>query len=231
MARPLMLQTDLVVVNRPSRPDRDRVVLTADRGKFWLASDSQFWPDNDWPVHGQARISFWPRQLKGELVGWQSAPSVELNSAAATMVSDWLAWLNRQLEVTQVSFQPDPDLDSSRCWRIFSGAMDLLDLRGSVELAGAYFYLQVFDLTGQAFQLVESSDRRPLVGDRFRFNSEQCCFEPAPRGSYSQRHIKLLRCLTAVEPRLVAQISAPGRLLSETWQLIQGHPAYPVTIS
>lgn len=227
MVRPLTIETGLVVVNRPEQ-GRDRVVLTADRGKFWLAGNSRLWQRSQWPVRGRGRISFWPKQLKGELAGWQPEPDPGLEPAAAEMVAGWLSWLNRQLEITPVNQQPDPDLDTSRCWRIFSGSMELLKLRGSAELAGAYFYLQVFDLTGQAFQLMESSDRQPLSGDRFRFNSEQCCFEPAVAGRYGQRHIKLLRCLAAVEPRLVAQISAPGRLLAETWRLIQAHPSYQV---
>lgn len=142
------------------------------------------------------------------------------------MVADWLDWLNRQLEVTPVGLKADPDSESSLFWRAFSGAWSLLARRHSPELAGSYFYLQVFELTGQSFQLVESSDRQPLAGERFRFNPDRCCFEPSPRGRYGQNHIKLLRYLTAVEPGLVARVSASQKLLADTWQLIKGHPGY-----
>ena len=224
--RSLTAQTDLVVVNRPARPEADRVVLTADRGKFWLSGHSRHWPAAPGPVKGRARLSFRPGNLGGELVDWHPHPVVSLGSAGLAMVDNWLSWLNRRLEVTAVSPQPDSNLETSRFWSVFEAAFGLLAAGRAAELAGAYFYLRVFDLTGQSFQLAQSSGRRSLTGDRFRFNPEQCCFEPAAAGRYRQRHIKLLRCLTAVEPRLVAQITTSDRLLAETWQLIQGHPGY-----
>ncbi len=224
--RSLTAQTDLVVVNRPSQPKSDRVVLTADRGKFWLSGNSRHWPVAPRPVKGRARLSFWPGHLNGKLVDWHPHPVVSLGPAGLVMVDNWLSWLNWRLEVTAVSPQSDSNLETSRFWSVFEAAFGLLAARRATELAGAYFYLQVFDLTGQSFQLAESSSRRPLAGNRFRFDPERCCFEPAIGGRYRQRHIKLLRCLMVVEPRLVAQITTSDRLLAETWQLIQGHPGY-----
>ena len=223
---PLVAQTNLVVVNRPARPEADRVILTADRGKFWLAGDSPLWAGQDYPVLGWAEITFWPGHLKGELIGWRADSTAILDLREQSMVAGWLDWLNRRLEITPVSLESDSGSESSQFWRVFSGAWSLLCARRVPELAGAYFYLRVFELTGQSFQLVESSNRQPLVGKRFRFNSDQCCFEPAAGGRYSQGHIKLLRYLTAVEPGLVARISAPKRLVSDTWQLVRGHPGY-----
>ena len=223
---PLLAQTRLLVVNRPAKPEADRVVLTADRGKFWLAGDSPFWADQSYPVLGQAEITFWPGHLKGELVGWQPDSTAILDLRGQSMVASWLDWLNRRLEITPVSQEADSSSESSQFWQVFSGAWLLLSARQSLELAGAYFYLRVFELTGQSFQLVESSNRQPLAGERFRFNLDQCCFEPDSRGRYSQGHIKLLRYLTAVEPSLVARVSAPKKLVSDTWQLVKGHPGY-----
>lgn len=227
MARsPIKAWTDLVVVNRLSRSGADRVVLTADRGKFWLAGDSPLWPSSDFPVRGRAEVSFWPGHLKGELADWQPAATAILDSRERAMIDDWLGWLNRQLEITPVSLEADLNLEPSRFWQVFDSAWSLFTSRRIPELAGAYFYLKVFDLTGQSFQLTESSNRQPLAGDRFKFNSDQCCFEPAVRGRYSQSHIKLLRYLTAVEPSLVARISAPQKLMADAWNLIKTHPGY-----
>lgn len=226
MRNSLTAQTDLVVTNRPARPDADRVVLTADRGKFWLAGNSPLWPRQDPPVRGRATVTFWPGHLKGELVDWRPDPPAILDPRERSMVASWLDWLNRQLEITPVSPEADASSEASQFWRVFTGAWSLLGGQQSPELAGAYFYLRVFELTGQSFQLVESSDRQPLTGERFRFNADHCCFEPSPGGRYGQNHIKLLRSLTAVEPDLIARISASKRLVSDAWQLIKGHPGY-----
>ena len=169
MSRLQTTQTDLVVVNRLAAVGADRVVLTSDRGKFWLAGDNPLWADCGFPIRGRATLTFWPGHCKGRLDSWSTNSTTRLDQQYHSLVSGWLDWLNRHLEVTQVSLKADTNTESGRFWQVFDSAWSLLDSRQIPELAGAYFYLRVFELAGQSFQLAESSNRQPLTGDRFSF--------------------------------------------------------------
>ena len=110
---------------------------------------------------------------------------------------------------------------------VFLSALQLLNSDQVDQLAFCYFYLRIFDLYGASFELVVGPDNKALTpAEAYAFDTSSLSFYVAPKGAYSQSHIKLMRLLLSVDWQVLLRLKVERELLDNIAQLIKGHPVY-----
>ncbi len=96
----------------------------------------------------------------------------------------------------------------------------LNDKNIALEITDTWYRLQMAILLGVGINLSTDGNGMKLVEDtRYRFDVEDMAFVYDERGNYTSEHIKLLRVMSAQNPRVIAQITSVSELL-ETGYLI-----------
>lgn len=91
---------------------------------------------------------------------------------------------------------------------------NLDDLEIDVRITATWFRLQLAILLGVGLNLATDTRGQRLVLDgRYNFDPGEMAFEPAPGGTYTSDHIKLLRLLSGSNPRIVAKVGGTVDLL------------------
>ncbi|MEO5690927.1 MAG: DNA repair protein RecO [Candidatus Saccharimonadales bacterium] len=89
-----------------------------------------------------------------------------------------------------------------------------------LEIIDTWYRLQMAILLGVGINLSTDGNGMKLVEDaRYRFDVDDMAFVYDERGNYTSEHIKLLRVMSAQNPRVIAQITSASELL-ETGYLI-----------
>lgn len=75
------------------------------------------------------------------------------------------------------------------------------------QLTEAWFWLQLAILLGVGMNLATDDNGEKLVqGERYDYRSEEAVFAKSEHGRFTTDHIKLLRLLSAQNPRVAAQV-------------------------
>jgi DNA repair protein RecO (recombination protein O) len=93
----------------------------------------------------------------------------------------------------------------------------LHDLQVPRELVEIWFRLQLAVLLGVALNLATTRGNKPLQPDKkYNFDFDEMHFVEHASGRFSQDHIKLLRLLSAKNPRVVARVAGIENLFEDS---------------
>lgn len=91
---------------------------------------------------------------------------------------------------------------------------NLNDLEIDLRITATWFRLQLAILLGVGLNLAtDTRGTRLALDGRYNFDPGEMAFEPAPAGTYTADHIKLLRLLSGSNPRIVAKVGGTQDLL------------------
>jgi DNA repair protein RecO (recombination protein O) len=93
----------------------------------------------------------------------------------------------------------------------------LHDLAVPTQLVEIWFRLQMAILLGGALNLSTTAGNAPLEpGKLYNFNFDDMHFVQHPKGRFKENHIKLLRLLTAKDPRVIARVGGIENLFKDS---------------
>jgi DNA repair protein RecO (recombination protein O) len=96
------------------------------------------------------------------------------------------------------------------------GLASLHELSVPRELVEIWFRLQLAVLLGGALNLTTTAGNKPLAsGERYNFDFDEMHFTAHASGRFSEDHIKLLRLLTAKDPRVVTRVGGIEKLFED----------------
>lgn len=92
----------------------------------------------------------------------------------------------------------------------------LNDMSVDVRLAKTWFWLQLAILLGVGMNLSTDTNGMKLVEDAaYNFSEQDHGFVFAQRGTFTSDHIKLLRILSAHDPKVANQVNGLGELIND----------------
>lgn len=108
-------------------------------------------------------------------------------------------------------------LDEAAFYDLLEQTFDALnDLTIDVRLTRTWFWLQLAILLGVGMNLSTDTNGMKLVEDaQYNFSEHDDGFVFHDKGTFSSDHIKLLRILSAQQPRVAAHVSGASTLLND----------------
>lgn len=89
-----------------------------------------------------------------------------------------------------------------------------------LEVTDTWYRLQMAILLGVGINLSTDNNGMKLVEDaKYRFDVDEMAFVYDERGNYTSEHIKLLRVMSAQNPRVIAQIKETAQLLDTAYMI------------
>ena len=96
----------------------------------------------------------------------------------------------------------------------------LNDLSIPLPVTDTWYRLQMAILLGVGINLSTDNNGMKLVEDaKYRFEVDDMAFVYDERGNYTSEHIKLLRVMSAQNPRVIAQIKETAELLDTAYMI------------
>lgn len=118
--------------------------------------------------------------------------------------------------IKQVSKATEQVSDSSYYTLLTTALASLDDQTISLDITSSWFWLQLAILEGQGLNLSTDVNGMKLVeGKRYKFDTDEMAFVYHENGEFSTEHIKLLRLLSAQNPKLISLVKDNASLFAQ----------------